>query len=365
MSLKENKEFIIIIIGVILTLTVIGAIAGIPMILIGGYLLNKKAQNPLQSEVDKVNKEIQEKEKIIQQYNEQIGVNQTLTEKREEIDNINQRLATLEQEKTEEINQKLSKTLEELQQTKEQLTEKQAKLKEIENKYNITEELVERKEELEDINTEIRAKRKKVEILDDAIDMQEYGIYEPQYNFTKSEEYKDKLKEVRDEQKQMIKDKRAALCTQEWTIDGSVKKEDANVLAENIIATEMNYFPYYLNGYKDIRRLIYEYGVDVSILPFHSLEDITIKQMCNDGIITQSEYEGLLLLNNRKTTLTSKEERKLLDLFGYNNYSSIEDVIKDKFSKYVKKNKAIISNDNYSFLPDGMLFLNQFLVDIF
>ncbi len=49
----------------------------------------------------------------------------------------------------------------------------------------------------------------------------------------------------------------------------------------------------------------------------------------------------------------------------YNRFGiKLEDVIKDKFSKYVKKNKAIISNDNYSFLPDGMLFLNQFLVDI-
>ena len=78
MSVSDNKEFIIIIIGLILTITIYGSLIGLPMIAIGAYLLNKKAKNPLQSEIDKVNKEIQEKEKIIQQYNEQIGVNKTL-----------------------------------------------------------------------------------------------------------------------------------------------------------------------------------------------------------------------------------------------------------------------------------------------
>jgi hypothetical protein len=38
--------------------------------------------------------------------------------------------------------------------------------------------------------------------------------------------------------------------------------------------------------------------------------------------------------------------------------------LQDKFLKYVEQNKAVISNENYYFLPEGMLFLNQFLVDI-
>ncbi len=256
MTIKDNKEFIIIIIGLILTITIYGSLIGLPMILIGAYLLNKKAQNPLQNELNRVNKEIQEKEQIIQQYNDQIGINKTLTEKRQEIENINQRLATLEQEKTEEINQKLSnkqdqlqnldnklkkmeqeKTKEinnklsnikeQLQQTQKQLTEKQEKLHEIENKYNITDELASRKQELNKLNKEILEKRKQAEILDDTINMQEYGIYEPQYNFTKSEEYKEKLKEIRLKQKDMVKEKRAALCTQEWTIDGDKRKGQA------------------------------------------------------------------------------------------------------------------------------------------
>jgi coproporphyrinogen III oxidase-like Fe-S oxidoreductase len=42
----------------------------------------------------------------------------------------------------------------------------------------------------------------------------------------------------------------------------------------------------------------------------------------------------------------------------------LEDVLQGKFLKYVEQKKAVISNDNYYFLPEGMLFLNQFLVDI-
>jgi hypothetical protein len=40
------------------------------------------------------------------------------------------------------------------------------------------------------------------------------------------------------------------------------------------------------------------------------------------------------------------------------------ELLQDKFLKYVEQNKAVISNVNYYFLPEGMLFLNQFLVDI-
>ena len=42
----------------------------------------------------------------------------------------------------------------------------------------------------------------------------------------------------------------------------------------------------------------------------------------------------------------------------------LDDILQEKFSKYIEKNQAKISYENYHFLPEGMLFLNQFLVDI-
>lgn len=256
MSVSDNKEFIIIIIGLILTITIYGSLIGLPMIAIGAYLLNKKAKNPLQSEIDKVNKEIQEKEKIIQQYNEQIGVNKTLTEKRQEIENINQKLATLEQEKTEEINkkladkheelnqleqtykkreqeqtkaieQKLQNTKQELTQTEKQLKNKQSELNIIETKYGEIKDIKDKNDTIQQLDKQIYEKKIKLDMLDDVEYMSEYGLYEPRYEFTKSEEYKDKLNEVRNEQKQMVKDKRAALCYTEWEVDGDKRKGQA------------------------------------------------------------------------------------------------------------------------------------------
>lgn len=256
MSLKDNKELLIIMIGFLLTITLYGSLIGLPLILIGAYLLNKKAQNPLQSEIDKVNKEVEEKEQIIRQYDEQIGVNKTLTEKRQEIENIEQKLQTIEQEKTEEINKKLTdkhtelnniqekleqmekdktKEIEEklketnnkLQETNNQLQTKTKELTEIETKYGEIKDIKDKEDTIKRLTQNIENKRKELDLLDDIEYMNEYGLYEPQYEFTKSEDYKEKLKEIRNQQKQMVKDKRAALCDKEWEVDGDRRKGQA------------------------------------------------------------------------------------------------------------------------------------------
>lgn len=60
-----------------------------------------------------------------------------------------------------------------------------------------------------------------------------FSLYEPKYEFEKSEQYKAKLDEIRDTQKQMIKGKIAALCSKEWTVDGNrskgIKMTDDNI----------------------------------------------------------------------------------------------------------------------------------------
>ncbi|MHC9532783.1 hypothetical protein ACVQ8P_00525 [Dellaglioa sp. BT-FLS60] len=46
-------------------------------------------------------------------------------------------------------------------------------------------------------------------LLEDNLAMQDFGIYEPHYDFATALGYKEKLTELRREQKMMIKDKRA------------------------------------------------------------------------------------------------------------------------------------------------------------
>lgn len=57
--------------------------------------------------------------------------------------------------------------------------------------------------------------------LDDEILYQSFGVYTPQYDFAYLDQYKDKLKEIRDKQKKMIADKKAVITRTNWKVNGS------------------------------------------------------------------------------------------------------------------------------------------------
>ena len=69
--------------------------------------------------------------------------------------------------------------------------------------------------------------------LDDKILFQDFGVYQPQYNFATLDEYKDKLDEIREKQKDMIKNQTAAICNTAWKVQGS-EKAGKKMIAENI-----------------------------------------------------------------------------------------------------------------------------------
>lgn len=131
------------------------------------------------------------------------------------------------------------------------------KIKELTDKYkdiiDIDQEVAKRKADLDTINNKISAlekeyneknstlnqdyvKNKKIydnlqqeiSLLDADIEDISYGLYKPQYDYKTSEEYKQKLEEIVDRQKQAIKDEKAIHCTAEWKVGGS-KKEGAKM----------------------------------------------------------------------------------------------------------------------------------------
>lgn len=63
-----------------------------------------------------------------------------------------------------------------------------------------------------------------VAIYDDRLAFAELGVYEPHFDFTDSEAFKQRIREVRDQQKAMISAKIAALCPTDWAVDGSKSK---------------------------------------------------------------------------------------------------------------------------------------------
>lgn len=72
-------------------------------------------------------------------------------------------------------------------------------------------------------NTEgtIAELKKQLSTLEDELNLQAHGLYEPKYDFKTSARYKIAIGDIRKSQKAMIRDKTAIVCTTEWTVDGS------------------------------------------------------------------------------------------------------------------------------------------------
>jgi hypothetical protein len=71
--------------------------------------------------------------------------------------------------------------------------------------------------------------RKEVSVFESKLDLIEFGIYEPVYDFEKSEQYRVEQYGIIQLQKEMIKDDTAAICNTSWTVEGSEAKGRAVV----------------------------------------------------------------------------------------------------------------------------------------
>lgn len=62
---------------------------------------------------------------------------------------------------------------------------------------------------------------KEVSLYEDTIEIFDYGLYKPYFNFETSEKYKSEIQNIRNIQKDCIKDGKAAVCREQWTVNGS------------------------------------------------------------------------------------------------------------------------------------------------
>lgn len=65
---------------------------------------------------------------------------------------------------------------------------------------------------------------RQVAIFDEQIEYAEFGIYAPHFEFDTTEEYQERLNDVKDEQKRMVSDKTAAYTVGQWSVNGSEAK---------------------------------------------------------------------------------------------------------------------------------------------
>jgi hypothetical protein len=71
------------------------------------------------------------------------------------------------------------------------------------------------------LENEISIKNKEIIVLDDEILFESFSLYKPKFAFTNSSEHKEKLSEIRKDQKLMIKNNEAAFGGDNWTINNS------------------------------------------------------------------------------------------------------------------------------------------------
>lgn len=90
--------------------------------------------------------------------------------------------------------------------------------------------------ELANIKSEIEEEKRKLSILkqqivetNEEVLLQSFGFYTPHYSYTTSDEYKEKLKQVRDEQKVTVRNGYAVTGKENWTVNGDKKKGEKMV----------------------------------------------------------------------------------------------------------------------------------------
>lgn len=96
------------------------------------------------------------------------------------------------------------------------------------------------RKERDDIQQQIRTEtlyleniKKELGLYEGHTEILSYGLYSPQFDFGTSEEYKDAIKKNRESQAGLIKEKTAAVCGTEWTVDGD-KRKGAQMTARNV-----------------------------------------------------------------------------------------------------------------------------------
>lgn len=88
----------------------------------------------------------------------------------------------------------------------------------------IEKQISDKQEECNSLNDTINSKKSEVVELDDKIIYQDFGLYTPKFSFVSSDIYKEKLKTIRDRQKELIKKNRAVTGNMQWAVNGSASK---------------------------------------------------------------------------------------------------------------------------------------------
>lgn len=101
----------------------------------------------------------------------------------------------------------------------------------LDSRYNA--KYSELKQQLDVVDKTLTTKREQCLVLDEQIMLESFSLYTPKFSFTSSEEYKTKLSIIREIQKDLIRDKKAATGNTGWTVNNS-KSEGTKMVNDMI-----------------------------------------------------------------------------------------------------------------------------------
>ncbi|HFH7112336.1 TPA: DUF4041 domain-containing protein [Streptococcus agalactiae] len=104
------------------------------------------------------------------------------------------------------------------------LKDKQSILDDLTRQIKVAKDILKLDDELKKHQSELKALQKEVIVLNDDLDLQEYGFFERKYKFSDSTKYKEELETLRKRQKQLVKDKKAGVIVRPMLLDNSKSK---------------------------------------------------------------------------------------------------------------------------------------------
>lgn len=146
------------------------------------------------------------------------------TKEKQEIERLQAQNAELEQEKSslsdrisaleqqnKELSDKIPPDTYALEKLSDQVTKKEKKLEKL-------------TASIKEANQQLKETQEKLFDVSDAVQMQDFGLYIPHYNFMRADDYKAKLLEIRAQQKDMVRKGEAVTGATSWAVNGNLSK---------------------------------------------------------------------------------------------------------------------------------------------
>jgi len=160
------------------------------------------------------------KKRITELETELTNIKNTITPEMQDLLNLKKITSDLNTQ-SHTLQAKISADKKRLAELNDEIHEKIKTQSDIKSIEDIERQIVQKHAELNKLNETILKQQQELVQVNEEVLLQSFGLYKPTYDFTNSEEYNARLKDIRQKQKDMIKDNSATFGNLDWTVNGS------------------------------------------------------------------------------------------------------------------------------------------------